>query len=266
MYPIKCFDVKPFIDAAQILLCSDETLMALKLLDMVPAYYRDNYPPEMKNLKREIMAKIATASFYATDAGCELETTDESCASYIGTLRAQLIVNDVKMANLNGETMYVYDFAPGENWLPVVLEKAGCDFAYKPIYVNGPTNEKFKYRYAKYEFSKPNGPTLYSACEVLEHVHCFDEIRFDMESHVGLADIVLISTPNGTFNPNVTDWRGIGTLGHLRTFQFGEFKDIISKMFFDYSGAYYDSQILGARLVNASSKYDFLKTHYKLEG
>ncbi len=273
MIEVKCFDIKPLIAYCEQLLCADETLMALNLLDMVPGYYRDHYPKELLNLRREIMAKIATASFYATDRGCELNSTDEGSEAYINTLRAQLIVMDVKALNKAGRKPVVHDYAPGENWLAIVLEKQGLDFWYNPIYVNHPSNEKFKYRYEKYlPDNSPvlldwlQAPAIFSACEVVEHLHRPEEIRFDMERYIGKADVIHVSTPKYTFNPNVTDWRSIGDLGHLRTWTPKEFFSFVGKTFPEYQIANYDSQILHARCINPDSKYDCIKMHYDVKG
>jgi hypothetical protein len=271
MYPPVSFNPKHYIDLCEALLCQDETLMALKILDMVPGYFRDHYPVKLLELKRDIQAKIATASFYSCDAGCELETTDETCANYIGTLRAQLIVQDVKVCNDNGYKPVIIDHAPGENWLPIVLEKQGLNFWYKPIYVNHPSNEKFRYRYERFlpennsMIGLANAPVIYSCCEVVEHLHEPKEIRFDMERNVGKADAIHCSTPKYTFNPNVTDWRLIGDLGHLRTWTPNEFQEFIRTTFPDYIHSIYDSQVLHARLVNDSTKCEYLKINYKLE-
>lgn len=272
MLSIKNFDHASFIKAAEELLRSDETLMALELLDMLPGYFRDNPIKEISDLKREIQSKIATASFYATDRGCELETTDETCASYIGTLRARLIVQDVKICNENNIKPVVWDHAPGENWLAVVLEKAGCNFWYEPVYVNHPTHDKFKYRWEKFSVRNTSmlglasAPNIFSSCEVIEHLHRPEEIRFDMERYIGKADIVHVSTPKYTFAPNVMDWRTIGNLGHLRTWTPKEFNDFVASTFYDYIYAAYDSQILHARLFNPDSKFEFLKINYEIKG
>ncbi len=254
------------------LLCQDETLMALDLLKMVSGYHRDNYPKELLELRREIMAKIATASFYATDRGCELYSTDEACETYINTLRAQLIVMDVKALNKVGTKPIVYDYAPGENWLAIVLAKKNLDFWYEPIYVNHPSNEKFKYRYEKHSpknfplTQTAGAPKIFSACEVVEHLNMPEEIRFDMERYIGKADVIHVSTPKYTFNPNVTDWRSIGDLGHLRTWTPKEFFSFVGKTFPEYQIANYDSQILHARCINPESKYDCIKMHYDVKG
>lgn len=271
MFPLKVFDPRPWLEVCNQMLCADETLFALNLLDMVPGYYRDHRDPSLETLRREIQSRIATASFYATDKGCELETTDETCANYVHTLRAQLIVQDVKACNDNSIKPVVVDYAPGENWLAIVLEKAGLNFCYKPVYVNHPTNEKFKYRYEKFlpdnssMLGLASAPIIFSCCEVIEHMHRPEEIRFDMERYIGKAHVIHCSTPKYSFAPNVTDWKTIGDLGHLRTWTPSEFQLFIQKTFPDYSFAFYDSQVMHSRLFNPTHGFDFLKIHYEVK-
>lgn len=264
MLPLKVFDVNAYLNVANQLLCADETLMALKFLDMVPGYYRRNYPKELADLKRQVMAKIATSCFYATHVGCEVEVGEEACLSYAQTLRAQLIIADVKRLNGINIKPHIIDMGGGENWLPVVLRD--LDFSYESAFVNWPTYEKTKYRFEKFVAKRtPDQPVIFFACELLEHIHRHDEIRFEMERRCGKADVVIISTPKETFNPNVTDWTKIGDLGHLMTFTSNEFSDILSRIFFDYAGTFYDSQILGARFISPETKFEVLKTHYEIK-
>lgn len=260
------FRPEPWLEVAKILLNSDETLMALKVLDMVPAYLRDHKSPELEELKREIMARIATASFYATDKGFELSVDDETCLKHAKTLRAMLVAQDVKALNENGLKPHVIDMGPGEGSLPFYLISLGLDFTYQQVYVNQPTYEQTRHRFKSVEaVPAKEQPIIFVATEVIEHLHCESEIRFEMEKACGLADIVHISTPLYAFNPFVEDWKKIGTLGHLRTYTPTEFQKTVTEMFKEYAFAYYESQVQHIRLFNPKSRFDSLKVHYNVK-
>jgi hypothetical protein len=271
MFPPKSFDTRPLINYAEQLLCADEPLMALDLLKKVPAFYRDNYPPELISLRREILAKLATASFYATHEGYELTIKDDDCLKFKDTLRTFLISHDVKRCNDLQETPHIVDMGPGEAALPYILDSENYHFTYSQIYVNRPTYDATKHRwYDKHGCSKEylenvKPPIIFVATEVIEHLHHEEEIREEMERSVGLADVVHISTPLGAFNPNVENWRDIGFMGHLRTYTSNEFRDTVLKMFPDYSYAHYVSQVQHARLFNPQTKFDFLKVNYEIK-
>ncbi len=260
----KSFKPKPFIEAAEMLLAADETLMALKLLDMLPMFYQDHPPKEILALKREIMAKVATATFYAQHRGCELDFTDEQCMTYSGTLRNQLIAQDLKVLNASGVTPHLWDMGPGESALPLLLQKGGYTFTYDQVYLNEPTRQATNHRF-EYLRKEPmeGAPVIWVATEIIEHLHCEQEIRFEIEQRC-VPDIIHISTPLYTFAEEVTDWRKIGWLGHLRTYSPQSFQDVIKKMFPEYVYAYYHSQVQHIRLINPESKFDCIKTHYEI--
>lgn len=266
MYPIKDFDHKSFIKAAEELLRSDETLMALKLLDMVPGYYRDNPIPEIHQLKREVMARLATSSFYATHVGMETEVTDEQCNAFLSSLRCKLISYDLQQCR-GGQHVEIYDHGPGEYWLPLMLKKQDFVFWYHPVYVNHATHVATKHRHQDVtsELQNSSAPKIWVACEIIEHLHDESEIRYEMERRVGLADVIHISTPLYAFNPNMDHWKNIGDLGHLRTYTPREFQTKINSIFPEYNFAYYQSQVQHIRLFNPNSKFDYLKKHYEVQ-
>lgn len=268
MLPIKSFNPEHFIKAAECLLAADETLMALDLLEMLPSYYKDHPVKEIEELKKEIKSKIATASFYATHKGFELTIDDQTCMMMDKTLRSQMVAQDVRLFNEAGFTPHVIDHAPGEGALPLILKGKGFKFTYEQVYVNHPTYEASRHRFSDIE--KPwdkTSPLIWVSTEVIEHLHREDEIRFDMEQklHPHLPDVIHVSTPLYTFNPNVENWRDIGWLGHLRTYSPKMLQEVVAKMFPEFVWAYYKSQVQHIRLVNPATKYEQCKIHYQVE-
>lgn len=266
MLPIKSFTPKPFIEAAEILLNSDETLMALDLLEMLPSYYKDNKIKEIEDLKNEIRSKIATASFYATHAGVELEVSEDNCKAMSETLRGMLLCMDVKAINDDGLVPHIFDHAPGEGFVPIMLKHKGLKFTYEQIYVNHPTRMHTLKNFEEIKWDKI-APAIWLSTEVVEHLHYEDEIRADINQKCwpDLPDVIHVSTPLYTFNPNVTNWKDIGWLGHLRTYSPTMFMAMIQKLFPDYSMAYYESQVQHARLVNPLTKFEAIKKHYQMD-
>lgn len=258
----KCFSSKPFIDAAEILLACDDTLLALKVLDSLPAYFIDYPPPEIASLKREIMKKIATASFYASPSNYEQQAGDQELYKKMHlSLRGQLVLADMKICKDNNHSPRVIDVGPGEFFLPRMLKLHGYEFSYRPVYVNFPSFEFYKEHFLA-ETQKTHletSPTIFVATEVIEHLHCEQELRFEMERNCGLADVVHISTPRYTYASEVMDWRTIGDLGHLRTYGPRSFYEVIAKMWPEYDITIYDSQVLHARCVLKTTKLQELK-------
>lgn len=265
MYPIKDFNVQCFIDAAKELLRSDETKRALDLLDNLPAYYRKNVPQEIYDLKNQVMARIATPSFYANHKGFELTVSDEDCLAYNQTLRMVLLTKDVEELNKAGYIPRIWDHGPGEYFLPLLLERKNLKFSYEPIYVNTPTYEHCRHRFEKYLTPRDaSQPDIWVSTEILEHLWQPMDIRFEMQQKCGLPDVVHISTPLMTFDSSCTDWTTKDWLGHLFAFTFDEFRVVIGKIFPEYEPAFYEAQIQHSRLIHPSTKFDCIKTHYQL--
>ncbi len=260
------FKLQPFLDVINELLRADETTRALWVCDNLPAYQRDHLPPEIIALKREIQKRIATANFYATSTGYELTARDDSSYHMDKSLRGMMLIREISNLNKDGITPHLIDMAPGELWTPQMLEYKECKFTYFPLYVNHPTNTKFKSRYEKQLKEKPDPgqPVIFFAGEIIEHLWNTDEIRFCMERDYGLADVVHISTPCYTFDTGCVDWRSKGDLGHLQAFTPNEFNDIVKKMLPEYNVLTYQSQILHARCVLKTSTFKTITSKHDL--
>ncbi len=220
-----------------------------------------NIPPEVQKLKREIAARIATASFYANSAGYELTAPDNSYEYVENTLRGTLLLRDMKAFNDQDIMPHLLDLAPGEYAFCRMLQHKGIKFTYQPSFVNWPSYNHYKKHFEEIldtnrTSENQSRPIVYFCGEIIEHLHDERELRYEMERQVGLAAIVHISTPNMTFDYQCTDWRSKGDLGHLRTYTPQEFMTTVSQIFPEYSCQVLVSQILHARLVLRDTKFN----------
>jgi hypothetical protein len=229
------WDPKPFIDAANILVAADEPMRALKLLDEVPGYYRDNPDPQMTSLKEKILSLLATPAFYATNPYDTL--VREEVAEHVvdSLVRGVLIRDDVKRFNDQGLTPHIVDLGPGEYWLPIGLKKKGLQFTYHDVGLCKEAQDK-AYVFIKdrvRETQSPGQPVIFVACEIIEHMHHEEDIAVEYHRLKANADVIHISTPKYTFDirKSQLDWEKKGDLGHLRTYTPKEFFDVVSKMF-----------------------------------
>lgn len=253
-------DFNALIKHCNFLLDHDETLMALKALDMVPGYWRDNYPGELLELKKEIRSKIATASFYATHRGCELEMENSHLAAK-NTLRGRILLKELERLNQASLTPHIIDLGPGEFWLPKMCKN--YKFTYEPIYVNQPTYEKYLPDFKEFlKTNDANDVKILFACEIIEHLHDESEIASEMHRH-GQCDIIHLSTPRYSHNPG--PWRDKGDMGHLRTYTPREFFDKASKFFPDYDLVFYDADILHVRGVWRGTKVKEIQSTSKVD-
>lgn len=240
---------------------ADEIERALSVPNLLPAYYRDNPPPEITKLANDIMAKIATIDFYKnTDFYPGIVDLD----SVTKTLRYELLVKDVKRLNKMGFVPHIVDYGPGEFWVPICLNDLGLDYTYQPIVLNDVSFNKTKHLFdSKLRSKKTGQPSIFLALEIIEHLWNENELKINMLQSAGFCDIVHVSTPKYAHNYDNLNWLSTGTLGHLRAYTPTEFFTKIQDMFKEYGDfTFYDSGILHARGHWRGSLVD----PYKLDG
>ena len=240
------FDSKPWLDAANILTAADEPLMALKLLEMVPAYYRDKKPKEFKELKNQILKMIATPSWYSKQLD-HISEPQEGQMLVNSMLRGLMVKKEVSELNAKGLVPHIYEFAPGTFWLPIGLKEDGLKFQYSYTGLQ---------RDGDFSNGISNGPSIYCAFEIIEHLHFEEEIRIEIEKFGVEPDIIHISTPLYTFDgrQQSLDWKN-KDLGHLRTYTPGEFASVVMKMFPGYDISLYPEQVMHLRQVKNGNKF-----------
>lgn len=250
----KCqfFRIEPFLDAANILVAADEPMRAIELLKQLPGYYRDNPPKEALDLIAKIHALLATPHFYMNNEPDKLVRVDMAEATVNQTLRGKLIDQDVKAYNDKKVTPHIVDLGPGEYWLPIGLSRLGRHFTYQAIGLCSDAKEEAKKHLIGHLVdAKPahNPPTIFVACEIIEHLHNESDILVEFMRARAEAEIIHVSTPKYTFDTRQSqiDWEKKGDLGHLRTYTPREFEMVVCKMFPDYNWGYCDSQIMHLR-------------------
>lgn len=236
----KCegFDVQDVVKVCNMLVAYDEPVRALQILDGMglPGYYRDNPPPEILHLKRQIYAKLATPNFYMHNIWDKQVDVERSLNALHGTLRGLLISKDIEALNQAGFTPHIVDMGPGEYWLPIGLHKTGHKFTYEDIGLTVDAPEKAREILPAEVFTKGDGPAVFVACEIIEHLYNEGDLRVEMQRHARNAEIIHVSTPKYTFDGRLSqlEWWKKGDLGHLRTYTPSEFWTVVTRMFWDY--------------------------------
>lgn len=246
------FDSKPFIEAANILVAADEPMRAIQLLENLPGYYRDNPPAEVTEVVRTIQSKLATPAFYMHNIFDEGVNDQTAHLALDSLLRGVLIQQDVKKYNDLGLIPHIVDLGPGEYWLPLGLKTKGYKFTYRDIGLNTAAKAKADALLSDFDVSKRRSekdPTIFVACELIEHLHHEKDILVEYLRAGITADIIHISTPRYTFDTRKErlEWRRYGDLGHLRTYTPTEFQKIVIEMFPSYNWGYCDDEIMHMR-------------------
>lgn len=246
------FDEKPFIDAANILVAADEPMKAIALLENLPGYYRDHRPTAIAQMLGEIYALLATPAFYKDNIWDSCIDTARSVSTLMNTLRGNLIEKDVKEYNDKNLMPHIIDLGPGEYWLPIALHEKGYRFTYNDIGLSSEALEKAKPLISGHLSKRrmyESQPTIFIACEIIEHLHHERDILTDYLRAGGNADIIHISTPKYSYDvkPEKFNWREQGDLGHLRTYTPREFEKVVVEMFPHFVWGYAETEIMHMR-------------------
>ena len=251
-FKLEFWDSSPFIKAADVLVAADEPMRALQLLDNLPGYYRDYPPKEILDMKRDIYAKLATATFYQKEDTPGIASYEEVKPVAHSFLRYQLVQQDVAKYNQEGKTPHIIDLGPGKYYLPIALKGDGLKFTYQDLGFNGRSQMSFLDHHQDLYVDKAakGSPVIFVACENIEHLHHEEDIKAECYRTGTEPDIVHISTPKYTYDTRQTrlNWREHGDIGHLRTYTLPEFIKVCNKMFPTYRINAYDSSILHLRL------------------
>lgn len=227
------FSLPHFISTIEMLIASDEIQTALFLLDNPPAWYRDNYPKELKEIKSALWRQIMTPIDYANDAD-EANYDEFSSLTYIETIasypRGKLTVDLVHAINNDGKSAHLYELSPGFFWLPQGLKQKGCKFTYEFKTMNQASAER---NAPKDIATKPEDGAehVFIAYEIIEHLWHPEDIYHEFERAGGSDRFrhVMLSTPVGCCGNGLPDWRN-RQLGHIRTYTCQEFYDFAMKL------------------------------------
>lgn len=220
-------DTSHLLKHAEYLVSQDETLLALRCLECIPAWDRDHIPEEIQSLRNEILSRILTVHDLMDDWR-ELPKDLAHSQLMMGSMRGQVLEHAFK--NYQGVPPHLVDYGPGDFVFAIALSAAGFDFSYQPITVQKEAEAEARKRLAKHMRPKaPDAPVWFVAYEIIEHLQCVDEIKAAY-ARVGGAHKVFISTPRYTFHEGTPGWRKEG-IHHLRAYTPREFVSEVMRLF-----------------------------------
>jgi len=243
------FNPSLYLQCVEMMIRSDELMLALHMLDNPPGWYRDNYPVEFKQAKETLYKNIYDQIQYGTDdgeAGCDRSFGENqwlggSHENYTYP-RAQIIEDAITQLNANGEKPWIYDLGCSHGNLPLGLLKNKKQFTYLGRGINYRIQEKLKGWLGDVWQDKPTpGQTTWLCCfEVLEH--CFNPHDLIHSAYkVGVEfDRIFLSTPKYTLGHGLYNWKD-RPLGHVRTYTPREFHEFAHKAFPDHKFALIDA-------------------------
>lgn len=225
------------------MILADEVEKALHLINNPPAYYKDHENQPLKEIKTKLLKQVFDTKAYID---CERPIPKDRILSDIsGALkypRFDIIADEIKKLNYHGKVPWIYEYAPGTAWEAVNFERMGLKFKYKAHTLSQVMEHNFRENYFKDIWQeKPDDgqPTIFIACEIIEHLHDHREIEHVLLRTGVTFDQIFISTPKYTWAGGLDSWED-NFLGHLRTYTPTEFMRICMQMFPNYQATYYE--------------------------
>jgi hypothetical protein len=249
------FDVDMFLACVEQMISSDEVERALWMLDNMPGWYRDNPPPQAKQIRDQLLKRLYTTMDYIKDCDHPHQTQAligaaagvvERGFAKIGRAQAvRMIIDKLK-------SPYIFDLAPGSYWLPILLKKCGYDFKYFGESLNKSQQAMAKdYLSNEWHQGPHPGPSVFICFELIEHLHSTTEIYQHYLKAELNCDYIILSTPKYTIAGASPEWHK-QDLGHLRTYTPSEFVQFAMKHWPKHKWEYFDS----ATMVLVGKKID----------
>ncbi len=228
------FDVDTHARAVDQLVKHDETELALRLCDMVPAYFRHRPHPKLTQLKSNILAAMMTPYAYSQNKKDMGVGFKEGAHVLANTVRGQFLHKLVDEYNTAGRKPHIVDLGPGDFWIPTSLTGIQAAFTYQPIGLQNDAQSKAitcapgAFQYSKLD---PSQPTIFVAAEIIEHLHNPQDIVTDcLRVCGGWPEQVILSTPCFNFDYN-ENWNQKDGIQHLRAYTPNEFTQTLTALF-----------------------------------
>jgi len=237
-------NLKPIIEHCEYLVSQDETELALKLLDLVPGYYRDNYPPQLEDLRNLILSKM-TLPYDLLDDEREMPKSKEHSIAFMnGTARGLALKNAVIEANKKDLVPQITDVGPGDFTFAIGMISEGLQFCYYPITLNKQADKALSERMNLGLTINECNPHWFVAYEIIEHLEPREiAVAFHRRNQLVNFKKIFISTPKYTFGKGTTNWKSEG-IHHLRTYTPREFIAKAMELFPGYSWNFIDNEVM----------------------
>ena len=243
------FDPDHYLDSVEQMICADELVTALYMLEHMPGYYRDNVPSRALEIKKSLYRQLMTIEDYVFDTE---EQQDNNEAIHKTPLkdqhtlrhffpRAPITIEIVQQLNVNGFVANIVEVGPANYWLPAVLHKLRAEFTYSAHSISAVTGGVSLED--KGELADKPSKNIFICFETIEHLWNPDEIYHYYAKHDFNADVILLSTPKYVLLGGLPNWES-RPLGHVRTYTPKELVDFAQKHWHGYKWTLHDSDMM----------------------
>lgn len=239
------FDPDHYLDSVEQMICADELVNALKMLEMLPSYYRDNYPARAQEIKYKLYRQIMSIRDYIGDISEEQVHSEASHKTPLEDQwsiphfhpRGRMMMDLVKEINASGDSAEIHEIGPANYWLPAALSKQGLRYSYQG-YSLRPQEDKVKAVRAA-ERSK----TIFCCFETIEHLWNPDDIYHLFVKTGCNPDYILLGCPKHTLYGGMSNWED-RELGHLKAWSPKDLYEFLQKHWPEYDYTLHDSHMM----------------------
>lgn len=236
---------KPLIEHIEYLVSQDETELALKCFDLVPAYFRDNKNRDLEKLRSLILSKVLMPNDLCYDDR-ELPKSMEHSINFLqATMRGYILGKAVEEANEKNLIPYIVDFGPGDYCFAIGMQALGLKFLYNPTSFNQKSLRQIKLILTEKIATEcpKTSPLFFVAYEIIEHLADISEIRQLHDRQIKKANKIFLSTPKYTFENGTQNWKTEG-IHHRRAYTPAEFIQASGQLFPDRQWEFTDDPVM----------------------
>lgn len=235
------FDANKYLSCVEEMITCDEVERAFWMLENLPAWYRDNPPPEVLKIKEHLYRQLFTVIDYAKlkcDVNFHSRNKEEVISSIFKIPRFKHVLDLVVGINDEFNTIpHIVELAPGSHAIPYGLSNAGAVFTYMGEGLNLVENEKAQVHLSNWRIKTPgdeNVKKIFVAFELIEHLRTPEDIYHYSLKHECEWDFICLSTPQYTWKGGQGEWFR-NSLGHLRAYTPLEFTNFAKKYWPTYN-------------------------------
>lgn len=225
------FDIDKYCDCIEGMILADEVERAFWMLDNPPAWYRDNPPERLREIKQSLHQAMFTPFDYKkADWEAYEQSKDENLPTPSPDYwheRGEVLAETVRKLNKDGIKPHIMELGPGTHWLRLGLRRRERRFTYE-----AQSLARVDVR------TLGDGPNILVAFELIEHLQNENELYQAYLKFNRKAQYIFISTPLYTYGGGMNVWRE-QALGHLRAYTPKEFQRVVTAMFEGYDWKHY---------------------------
>ena len=246
----KHFDPNHYLDSVEQMICADELVTALYMLEHMPGYYRDNIPVRAIEIKKKLYRQLMTVEDYVFDVEERQDNNEiihKTPLQDQHTLRhffprAPITIEIVEQLNKAGYVANITEVGPANYWLPAALNKLKLEYTYCAHSISAVANG-ISLEDKKDELTNKPAKNMFICFETIEHLWNPDDIYHYYAKHDFDADVILLSTPKYVLYGGLPNWDR-RPLGHVRTYTPTELVEFAKKHWLGYKWTLHDSDMM----------------------